>query len=75
VKQLEDIGRTRNSAAHIGGQGLAAIKAASYCVIAAERTRTLFAALKILLGGYSGRLRWLKLTMPSKEEMIKKFNR
>jgi tetratricopeptide (TPR) repeat protein len=48
VQQLVDLGRTRNSAAHIGDQGLAAIKAASCCVITDERPGMLFAALKIL---------------------------
>ena len=48
MQQLVDLGRTRNSAAHIGDQGLAAIKAASCCVITDERPGMLFAALKIL---------------------------
>jgi tetratricopeptide (TPR) repeat protein len=48
VGQIVELGRTRNSAAHIGDQDLTAIKAASHCVIADGRPGILFTALRIL---------------------------
>ena len=48
VEQLIDLGKARNSAAHLGVQELAAVRVVTRCVITDDRPGILFFALRVL---------------------------